>query len=410
MNDQSQIQCPNCKEPINVEDVLAKQIKSKFDQELRAREQELEQRIILKQDELLKKELQLKSNEKRQNELLEEAILKREKELSIHLKKRLSDEFELQLKSLQEDADEKAVKLKELQKKELEFLRKEKELIEKSEQVDLEIEKRLKDAREILKKDLTQSIEEQNSFKLKEKDMLIKQLAEKVDDMKRKAEQGSMQVQGEAQELVIEDFLSAKFPFDEVNEIGKGVRGADCIQIIHNQSGKECGKIIYESKRTKSFGSDWAKKLKEDVLRVKGNIGVIVSSVMPDGINGMGMHEGVWVCDFHNLGNLATLLRFAILKEYDAIGQQLNKGDKMEMLYAYLTSEEFKMQMMAIVEGFTSMKENLEKQKRSMNTYWNKQEKEIERVMLSSTSLYGSVKGIAHDAIGTIQQLEMSED
>lgn len=241
-----------------------------------------------------------------------------------------------------------------------------------------------------------------------------KQLADQkklTEEMQRKQEQGSMQTQGEVQELAIEEWLAAQFPLDVIEEIKKGERGADCMQIVHTRTQQNCGVIYYESKRTKSFSKGWIEKFKADIQDKNANIGVLVTDAMPSDMDRLGLKDGVWVCTFDEFKGLCTVLRESLVQISTAIITQENKGDKMGMLYDYLTSNEFKMQIEAIVEGFTQMKTDLESEQRSMRTIWNKREKQIEKVLLNTTGMYGSIKGIAGSAVQAIPLLELpSED
>jgi len=201
-----------------------------------------------------------------------------------------------------------------------------------------------------------------------------KKLAE---EMRRKAEQGSMQLQGEVQELALEELLRASFPFDEISEVGKGVRGADCIQTVRNNFGQECGRIIYESKRTQSFSPDWIEKLKADMRSQGATLAVIVTQTMPRDMNCFGEKNGVWICSFSEVKALTYVLRDGIIRIFNASRSQENKGDKMQLLYNYLTSGEFSEQWKAIREGFLSMKQSIQKERDMMEKLWKSREKQL---------------------------------
>jgi hypothetical protein len=218
--------------------------------------------------------------------------------------------------------------------------------------------------------------------------------------MKRKAEQGSMQLQGEVQELALEELLRNSFPFDEISEVGKGVRGADCIQTVRNNFGQECGRIIYESKRTRDFSPDWIEKLKADMRSQGAAIAVIVTQAMPKDMNGFGERNGVWICSFTEVKALAYVLRDGIVRIFNATKSRENKGDKMHLLYDYLTSTEFGEQWKAIREGFLSMKQSIQKERDTMERLWKAREKQLEKVLLNAAHIQGSIEGIAgKDAI-----------
>jgi len=228
-----------------------------------------------------------------------------------------------------------------------------------------------------------------------------------IDEMKRKSEQGSMQTQGEVQELELESLLQKLYPMDIIEPVGKGVKGADCIQTIRNNFGMECGRIVYESKRTKAFAGDWTDKLKANMLTSKADTAILVTQVLPTGMTRFGKYEGVLVCTFEDVQALSLLLREQLMAISIAVATQENKGDKMVLLYKFLTGNEFRQQVEAIVEGFSCMKENLDREKKAMSKIWAEREKQIEKVIINTVHMYGNVKGIAGSAVQEIKQLEL---
>lgn len=188
--------------------------------------------------------------------------------------------------------------------------------------------------------------------------------------MRRKAEQGSMQMQGEVQELLLEELLKSCFPFDQISEVGKGVRGADCIQTVRNNLGQEAGKIIYESKRTTAFSQEWIEKLKADMRSQGADIAIIVTQTFPKDMDRFGEKDGVYICSFQEVKSVALLLRNAILKIYDTKKNQVNKGDKMSLLYDYLTGNEFGEQWKAVGEGFRQMRQSIQRERDAMEKLW----------------------------------------
>ena len=204
-----------------------------------------------------------------------------------------------------------------------------------------------------------------------------------------------MQLQGEVQELLLENILHSTFPHDKIIPVGKGVRGADCIQTICNPFGQDCGKIIYESKRTNNFSMDWIEKLKHDMRSLGADIAVIVTQTLPKDMERFGEKDGVYICTFEEVRSLATVLRLSILKTFQITKSQENKGDKMHMLYDYLTSTEFNEQWKAIREGFMSMRLSIQKERDAMEKLWKAREKQLEKVLLNAAHIKGSVEGIA---------------
>jgi hypothetical protein len=245
----------------------------------------------------------------------------------------------------------------------------------------------------------------------------FKELQKQLDDqkrlteeMKRKQEQGSMQLQGEVQELAIEEWLQVQFPLDTIEEIKKGARGGDCIQRVHTRTQQNCGTIYYESKRTKDFQPSWIEKFKADIREKGCNIGVLVTDVRPSDMERMGMRDGIWICSYEEFKGLSAVLRESIIQVSSAITSQENKGDKMHLLYDFLTSTTFRMQVEAIVEGFSQLKSDLESEKRSMQRIWKQREKQLEKVIVNTIDMYGSIRVIAGNAVQEVKQLELPSD
>lgn len=330
--------------------------------------------------------------------------------------KKAAGEMQLQMEQLNKELSEKAQKLRESQEKELEFLKKEKDIKNREAELELTLEKKLQEEREQYAEQIRRQEAERNALKEKDHQMQLLELKKQLDaqkklteEMVRKQEQGSMQLQGEVHEIALEDLLRSAFPFDTIDEVGKGVKGADAIHTIRNSLGQTCGKIIYESKRTKAFSNDWIDKLKHDMRNSQADLAVIVTETMPKNMEHFGMQEGVWLCSFAEVKSLSFVLRDSLIKIYAAQASQENKGDKMSMLYAYLTGVEFKQQIEAIVEGFTELQEGIQREKNAMAKIWKEREKQLEKVLLNTTNFYGSVKGIAGNSIADIKKLELGE-
>jgi hypothetical protein len=393
------ITCPNCKHQFepgdSIRDEIEKELRSKMidwqkkkDDEFRAKENSYQQQLQSKEEEFLQR-LSIEK-EKLQHELQE----------SIH--KSVTSDYENQMKLLQKSVTDNEEKLKEARRKELEFLQKEQALKTKEEELELSLQRQLMQEREKLKEQLQKEESEKINLKEQEFQLKVRELEKQLEDqkklaeeMRRKSEQGSMQLQGEVQELMLEELLQATFPFDKIEEVGKGVRGADCIQTVRNQFGNEAGKIIYESKRTKEFGGDWIEKLKNDMRSQGADIAVIVTQTLPKDMERFGEKDGVYICTFNEVRSVALLLRNAILKVFDAKKSQDNKGDKMVMLYDYLIGNEFSEQWKAIREGFMSMKLSIQKERDAMEKLWKAREKQLEKVLLNAAHIKGSVEGIA---------------
>lgn len=337
--------------------------------------------------------------------------------LAEDLRKSITADFDNQLAMLKEANQDQENKLKEARKQELDFLRKEQELKNKEQELEIDLQKKLLEARNELSDKIRKEEAERSSLKDTEHQMRLRELEKQLEDqrrladeMKRRAEQGSTQLQGEAQELVLEEMLRLTFPFDEVTPVGKGVRGADCIQLIRNSFGQECGRIIYESKRTKEFVRDWVEKLKADMRSQGVDVAILVTQTMPKDMERFGEKEGIWICTFAEVKALAYVLRDGIIKISSSLRTQENKGDKMHMLYAYLISGEFAEQWKAIREGFMAMKLSIQRERDAMEKLWKAREKQLEKVLLNAAHIKGSIEGIAGSDSVDLKLLEDAAD
>jgi hypothetical protein len=388
----TEIKCPKCGHEFEPTDSIREEVQ----RELRAK----------------MSEWQKQQQQKFDTQLLEEKR-KTQKETEEMLRKNIVADFENKLRLLEENDKDNQEKLKLAREKEIEFMKKEQALRSKEQELELQLQKRLLEERnklaEVIRKEEAEKISlKETEYQLKNKELEEKLDAQRklVDEMKRKAEQGSMQMQGEAQELLLEDLLRQSFPYDSIEEVGKGIKGADCMLLVRNRFGQECGKIIFESKRTKDFSDQWIEKLKADMRSQAADVAVIVTQAMPKGFDRFGEKDGVWVCSFAEVKALTYVLRDTIVRIAQATTGQENKGEKMHMLYDYLTGNEFAEQWKAIREGFMSMKISIQRERDAMEKLWKQREKQLEKVLLNAAHIRGSVEGIA----GTDVDIALLED
>ena len=418
MTNQTTIKCPNCGCEIDINDALYHQLEGKYKGEYLAQKKQLEAELEAKRKEqeayfesLRAKEQQLQEQKEKFEEEIKKATqiqLKMERaRLQDELRKEILDEQNESVALLQKQLEEKSNQVKELNvaKAQILQLQREKEEMESAitAKAELALNEKLKEEKEKIQK----AADEQNELKFRQKEEQLKQLQEQLQIAQRKAEQGSMQLQGEVQELAIEEWLREKFPFDTIDEIKKGARGADCVQIVHTRESQNCGTIYYESKRTKEFQKSWIEKFKADMREKGADIGVIVTDAMPSEMQRMGLYEGVWVCTFEEFKGLSAVLREQLIRIHHVLIAQENKSDKMSLLYKFLTSNEFKMQIEAIVEAFSTMQSDLDSEKRAMQKIWKQREKQIEKVLDNTINMYSSIKGIAGNAVANIKALEL---
>ena len=235
----------------------------------------------------------------------------------------------------------------------------------------------------------------------------MESMRKQIEELRRKAEQGSQQLQGEVQELELEEILRAAFPFDSIEPVPKGIRGADVLQKVHNQSGHFCGTILWESKQTKAWSDAWIAKLKDDQREVKAEIAVILTTTLPKGVDAFNQVDGVWITNYKSLMGLTTALRINLIQLSNTKLASVGKGEKMEALYNYLSGVEFRQRIEAIVEAFSTMKQDLDQEKRAMTKIWAKREKQIERVVTSTAGMYGDIQGIVGASLPELKGLEL---
>ena len=397
MKNESQVNCPKCGTSIDVQDILSHQLEDEIKKKYQAQIAQEKKKVEIELEGLSKAQEEFEQKKKQANELFQEKLEKtlREEKRAIEerLKSKLKEENEEQFASLQKELNEKSEQVKELNvsKAEIEKLKREKG--ELKEAAEAEAQKKLSATLIEEKEKIRKFEEEKNELKFKELQKQLEDQKSLTEEMKRKQEQGSMQLQGEVQELAIEEWLADKFPLDTIEEIKKGARGGDCIQIVNTRSVQNCGLIYYESKRTKDFQPSWIEKFKADIRAKGANIGVLVTEVMPSDMDRMGLKDGIWICNYEEFKGLCAVLRESIVQLSTAISSQENKGDKMDLLYTFLTGNTFRMQVEAIVEGFTQMKTDLESEKRSMQRIWKQRDKQIEKVVTNTIDMYGSIKG-----------------
>lgn len=404
------IECDQCGNHIQLENVFVQHLEKDFQKKLQSEISKINNAYRAKEDELASKEKDFELKRQRQNEIFQEQLNKEKQLLQQKLQSKLYEEFKQKLTAQEEELQIKSKQLTDLKQKEIEMERLKRDMAEQEKKMELEFERKMITIQRQMEDQISKRVQDQNHFLIAEKDKQLDGLKKQIEEMKRKAEQGSMQLQGEVQELAIEEYLKENFPFDTIEEIKKGARGGDCLQIVNTRSAHNCGSIYYESKRTKDFSQGWIEKFKGDMRQRSADIGVLVTQAMPKEFDRMGLLDGVWVCSFDEFKGLCHVLRENIIKIHQVSKSEENKGEKMEMLYSFLTSNEFKMQIEGIVEGFSQLSEDLQKEKIAMNKIWAKREKQIEKVLLNTTNMYGSIKGIAGNAIRGVKKLELLDE
>lgn len=358
--------------------------------------------------------------EQRVRQLAEGQIKRREQEIAAQFEKRLEaernaaagkakKEAKAELADLAEQLKEKDAELDRARRDEVALRKRQRELEEKAKTIDLEVARKVEEAAKDVEKRTAERFAEQHRLKDREKDEQLSALKRTVEELQGRLEQGSQQARGEAGELELESILRSAFPHDLIEPIGKGVHGADLIQRVHTASGATCGSILWECKSTKNWSDAWRAKLRDDQRQAKAEIAVLVSLALPAEIKRFAYSDGVWVCDFPSALGLATALRMQLLGLHGARAAAEGKAGKMELLYAYLSGTDFRHRVEAIVEAFTTMQEDLGRERASTERSWAKRERQISSVVQNVAGLYGDMQGIIGATLPDIQQLQLSE-
>lgn len=428
-----EIECPNCKTTFSLSSVVSDKLRERLQDEIeqnvtrkieKAKQTEIEEQKRLLQSEYDKKieEFQKKFLEEqgKQKQLQTEYELKlqrvqQESEIKVN---RLLKEQELMLESLrkqfedvQNELERRNKELEEARQIERELRKKEAELVEREKNIDIVVQRKISEERIRLEKLLQEQAQMkfQNEYapKLREKDHTIEMMQKKIEELNNKLQLTSQQLQGEAQELLLEERLQQRFPLDRIEPVPKGVRGADVVQEVFDRTGIMCGKIIWESKRTKDWNNDWIQKLKEDQREIGAEIAIIVSQAMPKDISSIGLLDGVWVCDFNSCIGLAMSLREHLIQLRTFKEAMIGKETKMEQIYNYICSEQFAQKIKAIVETFKTMKEDLDKEKIAMEKHWKKREEELNKIMKNTVRIYGELEALIGNQLPEINLLQL---
>lgn len=410
MEKDNRIKCPSCGADINVSEVLYHQleesIKKNYDKKLVQKDRDLQSKLESIQAEKDKLEQDRNSLKEQIDKEVRDKLKAEKTKVEKLLRQSIHDETSEQIADLRKELTSKTDQVKELNKTKAEVERLKREKEELSESIALEKEKefteKLREERSKIKK----QVQDDTNLKIKEKEKIIEDLSAQLGEAQRKAEQGSTQLQGEIQELEIENMLRELYKFDDIIEVKKGVRGADILQKVKTDHGEDCGAIYYESKRTKHFDNGWLRKLREDNIEVKADILVLVTEAMPEGVESFCFREGVWICAFAEVRGLSLVLRHGLQQVRAVLVTQHGKETKAEMLYKYLTSQEFKGQFGAIIEGFKALQDNYNDEKLRMQKLWKEREKQLEKILTNTVFFYGSLRGIAGASIPEIKMLE----
>jgi hypothetical protein len=413
MTDQS-IACPKCGTDIPLTEALSQQITEQLRGEFEREDEKRKQAFAEQQKQFEKETRELEEKSASMDALVAKEIAQKlavEKEsLWKKAQTQAQEKLSVEMADLKSQNEEHSRELDEARKNEIELRRKTREIEEKEKNLELEMERKMDEEKEKLGQTIRKVAEEEFRMKMLEKDKQLEQAQRQADDLKRKLDQGSMQIQGDVQENDLRDTLRATFLSDVIEDVATGIRGADLIQTVQTQFGQKCGVLLWESKNTKAWSNDWIKKLKSDQGIAKADVCILVSKTLPEGVASFGLVDGVWVCEYASALPLAEALRVTLQEVHKIKQASVGKGEKMEALYEYLTGNQFKNRIENIVMAFTSMKNDLDTEKRSFQKMWSKREKEIERVTLNTVGMYGDLQGIAGvNALPRVESLELPD-
>ena len=406
--------CPNCKTEIKLTESLAAPL-------LAATKQDFDKRLAQKDTEIAKRESTLREREEllaKAKEAIDDQIAEKLKQERVRIvaeeakKAKLAsandiEQKSIEIKELNDILKQRDEKLAEAQKAQADLIRKQRELDDAKREIELTVEKRIQEGLAATREQARREVEEQQKLKVAEKEQTILAMQKQIEELKRRAEQGSQQLQGEVQELELENLLRAKFPFDTIEPVAKGEFGGDTLQRVVSPSGQSSGTILWESKRTKNWSDSWLVKLREDQRNAKAEIAVLVSQVLPKGIESFDVVDGVWVTSPRTALPVAVMLRQSLMEI--AMARQASEGQqtKTEMVYQYLTGPRFRHRVEAIVEAFSSMQEDLAAEKKAIQRQWAKREIQLGNVLQSTAGLYGDLQGIAGKSLQEIEGLEL---
>jgi len=411
------LNCPACGESIKLTESLAgpliESTRREFEAKMKAKDTDLAEKVAkLNADKVaLENNKKALASEIQKGIEAERAVIakteaeKAKKLLAIELQTKESEAEDL--KTVLADRDKR---LAEAQVKEADFIKQKREFEDAQRAMDVTIQKRVSEEAELVRQKAKLEAETAMNLRLKEKEMTISGMHKQIEDMKRKAEQGSQQLQGEVLEVELETTLRSKFVFDDIVPVAKGVQGGDILQSVMSPTGTFCGKILWETKRTKAWSGSWIAKLKEDQRRAQADIAIIMTSALPAEIKRFGQINGVWVTDFQSAFSLIDALRMTLIQVANTKALQDGQETKMELVYEYLTGPKFKHRVEAIVEKFEDMRADLNREKKVTMKNWAKRDTQIEGVIMATMGMYGDLEGIAGQAMPEIDGLEHNSE
>lgn len=399
--------CPNCRTEIKLTESLAAPL-------IEATRRDYEQRLAQKEGDISRREAAIAKAKETVDEQVAGKLRQERAQIAAEEARKAKQAFQTdidqksrEVAGLQELVTQQNAKLTQAQQAQTEALRKQRELDDAKRELELTVEKRVQEGLSATREQAKKEVEGELKLKVAEKEQTIASMQRQIEELKRRAEQGSQQLQGEVQELELEALLATRFPRDTIEPVPKGEHGGDVLQRVVGPLGQACGTILWESKRTKNWSDGWLAKLREDQRAAKAEIAILVSQALPKEVETFDLVEHVWVVHPRVAIPVATTLRQSLVEL--AMARQASEGQqtKMEMVYGYLTGPRFRQRVQAIVEAFSSMQEDLDREKKAITKQWAKREEQIGRVMQATVGMYGDLQGIAGKTLQEIEGLEL---
>ena len=402
----NKVTCPECSTEFAIDQVLSAQVDAKIRGELQAEYSEKTRKLAEDRDQLAQLRKQLDSEQEQFDLQVRKAVAEQRESIVAKARVEAQQAVAVEIKDRDSQLQDAVEKIKTFQEQELQLRQKKRALEEQAEKQQLEIERQLDAERKKIREATLKQAQEQNELRLAEREQQIDTMRKQIDDLKRKAEQGSQQAQGETLEVVLENLLTEQFPSDVIKPVAKGVRGADVIQHVFDGNGRDCGSILWETKRTKNWSEKWLSKAIDDQQEAKTSCACIVSSALPESIQYFGELSGVWITGWPCARSAAIALRRVLIESSQARLATEGQHGKMELVYGYLSGPEFRNRIRGLVEPYIEMQADLESEKRAFNRHWNKRQKQLDRAISSTTGLYGDLQGIIGNGLQEIEGMD----
>lgn len=406
MADQTII-CPNCNYEIKLTEAISAPIVEKLRRQFEADARKQSEDLARRERAIAEGAAELEKAKEDIDARVAEQVKAERGRVAKEEAKRVAETLATEMADLRHQLEEKGKKLDEAQKNELDLRKQRRALEERQRQMQLEIDRKLDEERKRIREAAQEELAEEHRLKEAEKEQQLAAMRKQIDDLKRKAEQGSQQMQGEVLELELETLLATWFPADTIEPVSKGVHGGDVLQHVHDGNGNACGTIIWESKRTKAWSDGWLPKLRDDQREAQAELAALVTVAMPREVTTFALIDGVWVTGGACIVGLATALRMSLIEAHTVRQAQQGRQGKMEVLYAYLAGPQFRQRVEAIFESFSVLRDDLEQEKRALQRIWAKREKQIDRVLTNTVGLHGDVAGIIGGSLPEIEAIEL---